>query len=174
MSTQKALLIVDVQSGMFDETPPIYQGEVLIEKIKKLIMNARQEDFQIIYIQHNEKPGESLETGTPGWEIHPDISPKDEDIIIQKFTPDSFFNTSLHQQLQDKGISELIIVGIQTEICIDTTCRRAFSLGYTVTLISDAHSTWDTNTLKAKQIIEHHNNVLRWFAKVSDTNSILT
>ena len=51
-------------------------------------------------------------------------------------------------------------------MCVDTTCRRDFSMGYKVTLISDVHSTWNSNELSAQQIINHHNGVLRWFANV--------
>lgn len=172
-STIHALLIVDVQLGMFDDTDPVYQGALLLERIQNLIFKARQEGHSIIYFQHNEGVGSPLEPEKPGWVIHPSISPMKDDIVIQKFTPDSFFNTELHQKLQDKEVTELIIAGIQTEICVDTTCRRAFSLGYNVILISDAHSTWNTNNLKADQIIEHHNNILRCFANVTDSRSVL-
>jgi nicotinamidase-related amidase len=54
--------------------------------------------------------------------------------------------------------------GAQTEVCVDTTCRRAFSLGFSVTLVSDGHSTWDNATLTADQIIRHTNDTLAgWF-----------
>jgi nicotinamidase-related amidase len=57
-------------------------------------------------------------------------------------------------------------------VCVDTTCRRAFSLGYKVTLAQDAHSTWKTDHPTASQIIEHHNRVLRWFANLKDSSKI--
>lgn len=57
-------------------------------------------------------------------------------------------------------------------MCIDTTCRRAFSLGYKVTLVSDAHSTWNSQVITAQQIINHHNSVLRWFADVYSSRDI--
>jgi nicotinamidase-related amidase len=58
----------------------------------------------------------------------------------------------------------LVVAGIQTEYCVDTTCRRAYSLGYDVTLVQDGHSTWDTPDLCAPQIIAHHNRTLGgWF-----------
>jgi nicotinamidase-related amidase len=68
----------------------------------------------------------------------------------------------------------VIITGVQTEYCVDTTCRRAYSLGYHVVLIRDAHSTYDTNTLTASQIIAHHNNILGgWFAELKETSEIM-
>jgi nicotinamidase-related amidase len=85
------------------------------------------------------------------------------DIVIQKNTPDAFYKTNLCEKLESKGIRNLIVAGLQTEYCVDTTCRRAFSLGYNVTLVKDAHSTWDTSILSAEQIIEHHSSVLSGF-----------
>ena len=113
-----------------------------------------------------------MENGTFGWEIHPEIAPADDDIIIQKTTPDSFHKTDFEEQLQKQGIEHLVLTGIQTDICVDTTCRRAFSMGYDVTLVEDAHSTWNCGNLSAQQIIDHHNAVLKWFARSRKTSEI--
>ena len=75
--------------------------------------------------------------------------------------------------MQTRGIGHLIIAGIQTEYCVDTTCRRGCSLGYEVTLVEDAHSTWDTEHLTASQIIDHHNQVLSgWFVTLEAARRI--
>jgi nicotinamidase-related amidase len=79
--------------------------------------------------------------------------------VVEKKTPDAFHETNLHDELGSRGIRDLVVAGLQTEYCVDTTCRRAFSLGYNVVLVRDAHSTWDGAVLSAAQIIEHHNNV---------------
>ena len=71
------------------------------------------------------------------------------------------------------GTERLIVVGNQTKFCVDTTCRRAHSLGYKVTLLKDGHSTWDNEHLKAQQIIDHHNLVLgRHFVSLDETTCI--
>jgi nicotinamidase-related amidase len=60
--------------------------------------------------------------------------------------------------------NRLIVMGAQTEVCVDTTCRRDFTLGFGVTLVSDGHGTWDNATLRADQIIRHTNDTLAgWF-----------
>ncbi|GAB6989940.1 cysteine hydrolase family protein [Paenibacillus pini] len=164
MTTNSALLIIDVQVAMFDESDPVFQGEILLSKLQKLITDARTKGVPIVYIQHEEGPGTPLEYGKPSWFIHPSIAPNKEDIIIEKKTPDSFHKTTLQEQLDSIGVNKLIITGIQTDICVDTTCRRAFSLGYDVILVKDAHSTWNSSELTATQIINHHNNVLQWFS----------
>lgn len=168
----KALVIIDVQNGMFLEEEEVFNSNGLLQGIKRLIKQARSARMPVVYIQHNEKAGYPLEKGTYGWEIHSEISPEEGDIIIQKTTPDSFFKTSLEQELKGKGIEHLYLVGIQTEVCVDTTCRSAFSKGYMVTLVSDLHSTWPSEELTAQQIINHHNGTLRWFAEVQSSNEI--
>ncbi|MFO1441982.1 cysteine hydrolase [Bacillus sp. Bva_UNVM-123] len=169
---KKALLIIDVQNGMFQEGNVVYKGDRLLRSLKDLIAQARSMDTPIFYIQHNAPTGKPLEFGTKGWEIHPEITPNIQDVIIQKTTPDSFFNTSLDDELKKQGIEHLVIAGIQTEACVDTTCRRAFSMEYKVTLVSDTHSTWDSQDITAQQIINHHNGVLRWFADVYPSKEI--
>ncbi|MDM5276160.1 cysteine hydrolase family protein [Paenibacillus silvae] len=173
MSGHTALVIIDVQSAMFDESDPVYQGEQLLITIQKLSVSAREAGQQIVYIQHSEGPGSPLERETAGWEIHPSIAPITGDLIFEKETPDSFHGTDLHEQLQYCGVTSLILAGIQSEICVDTTCRRAFSLGYNVQLIRDAHSTWNSNVLLAAQIIEHHNSVLSMFAHVVNSEDVM-
>ena len=169
---KKALLVIDVQNGMFQEGNIVNEGEWLLNNIKILITRARFSKIPIFYIQHNGPVGHPLEYRTKGWEIHPEVIPNNQDMVIQKTTPDSFFKTSLDAELKNQGIDHVIITGIQTEACVDTTCRRAFSMEYKVTLASDTHSTWDSKDITAQQIIDHHNSVLRWFADVTPSRDI--
>jgi nicotinamidase-related amidase len=169
----KALVIIDVQKGMFQEGEAVYKGDMLISTLKTLIEKARSSNTPIFYVQHNAPVGKPLEFGKEGWEIHTEITPRQNDTIIQKTTPDSFLNTTLEVELSRKGIEHIHIAGIQTEVCVDTTCRRAFSMGYKATLISDAHSTWSSSEISAQQIINHHNGVLRWFADVYPSEEIV-
>ncbi|MCG7343758.1 cysteine hydrolase [Sporosarcina sp. ACRSL] len=166
------LVIIDVQNAMFMEEDPVYQGEVLLRNIKDLLAKARMSGAPVFFVQHNEAVGQPLENGTYGWEVHPEIAPAEDDTIIQKTTPDSFYKTDFEEQLQNQKIERLVLAGIQTEVCVDTTCRRAFSMGYDVTLVADAHSTWNSGSLSAQQIIDHHNRVLKWFARIKETNAI--
>jgi nicotinamidase-related amidase len=168
-----ALLVIDVQAGMFDEAYPVYAGEILLERIRLLIAKARSCGAPVIYIQHNEGPGEPLETNTPAWEIHSAVAPIDGDVILQKHTPDSFYDTNLQYTLDRLRVRRLILAGLQTEMCVDTTCRRVVSLGYDVVLAKDAHSTWDSGNLTARDIIEHHNHVLQGLAKTMESADIV-
>ena len=164
-----ALLIIDMQVGNFSEPNPVFKANELLAKVKSLVAKARSARIPIVYVQNNGRKGDPDEYGTQGWEIQPSIEPIEGNLVVQKRTPDAFHETNLHRELQSMGIKKLVIAGLQTEYCIDTTCRRAFSLGYDVILVKDAHSTWDSSSLTAQQIIEHHNNVLGgWFATLKN------
>jgi len=168
-----ALLIIDMQVGNFSEPNPILKANELLAKVKSLVAKARSAKIPIVYVQNNGRKGDPDEYGTQGWEIHPSIAPIEGNLVVQKRTPDAFHETNLHRELESMGIKKLVIAGLQTEYCIDTTCRRAFSLGYDVILVGDAHSTWDSSSLTAQQIIEHHNSVLGgWFATLKNEREI--
>lgn len=168
-----ALLIIDMQVGNFSEPDPVYKGNELLAKVKSLIAKAHSAQTPIIYVQNSGGKGDPDEYGTPGWEIHPTIQPAEGGVVIQKQTPDAFHGTNLHHELKSREIRRLIVAGLQTEYCIDTTCRRAFTLGYEVTLVKDAHSTWDSTLFTARQIVDHHNHVLGgWFITLKSEREI--
>jgi nicotinamidase-related amidase len=157
--SRKALLIIDVQVGLVELTPAEVQSRVL-PRIGTLVAKARASGTPVIYIQHDGSKGHVLEPGTRGWDIHPSVKPSADEPIIRKRESDSFYETLLEEELKKRGITHLIIAGGMTEYCVDTTCRRATSLGYDVTLASDAHLTRDNGVLSAATIIAHHNLVL--------------
>ncbi len=174
---KSALLIIDVQVGLVKLMPPEVQDRVL-PNIKVLLDKARSSGTPVFFIQHDGPKGHPIEAGTAAWEIHPSIPPRSGEPVIRKKASDSFFETQLAEKLQIAGISHLIIAGAMTEYCVDTTCRRAVTLGYNVTLAADAHLTRDTSDLTSAQIIAHHNSLLDGFAagihsiKVAPTGDI--
>lgn len=173
MSSDTALLVIDAQVCNFEHSAPVYGASDLLSRISSLIGRARAAGVPVVYVQHCGPEGAIDQAGAPGWEIHPAIVPVEGDVVVQKRHPDAFQDTSLQRELESKGIKRLIITGIQTEYCVDTTCRRAYSLGYDVTLARDAHSTWDTGQLTAPQIIAHHNDVLGgWFVELKEASEI--
>lgn len=157
---QTALLVVDVQNIMFSvENFPLFNGDQVIDNITKIINQARSVSIPVIYIQHTLQSGIFAE-GSDSWQIHSKITPSSSDAVIKKSKCDSFYNTTLQEELNNRNIKNLIIVGMQSEFCIDTICRRAFSFGYNTILVKDGHSTIDNDVLKASQIVAHHNAVL--------------
>ena len=161
-NNSSALLIIDVQVGLVELMSAEIRGSAL-PKIKKLLIEARASEIPVIYIQHDGAKGHPLETHTEGWKLYPPLKPADGECVIRKRESDSFFGTTLQQELEKRGIAHLIVAGAMTEYCVDTTCRRATSLGYNVTLAGDAHLTRDNEVLTAANIIAHHNFVLNDF-----------
>jgi nicotinamidase-related amidase len=162
MNSDRALVIIDVQVGII-EGFNAYRAPEVLDQINMLRAKAQDAHIPIIYVQHDGEEGHPLKPGTAGWEIHPAIKPHADDLIIRKRASDSFFETTLQQELERRGIKHLIIAGCMTEYCVDTTARRAVSLGYDATLVSDAHTTIDNKLLSAAQIIAHHNSLLNGF-----------
>lgn len=174
MIHKPALLIIDVQTGSFMNPLFIHNSEKLLTNIKQLITWAHISKIPVILTQHNGKLGTITSKTSSGWSLHPDLPLSAEDVKIEKDFPDSFQGTNLESHLNHLGANRLIVAGIQTEICVDATCRRAFSLGYDVILVKDAHSTAESSLLSAEQIISHHNIVLQnWFVSLSDTQNII-
>jgi nicotinamidase-related amidase len=171
---KKALLIIDVQMAMFTGETHVYKDEEVLNNIAAMLEKARSTGMPVIFVQHTVTGYARFEKGSPTWEIHPGIKPLEAEDVVEKSYCDSFMNTKLESVLKGKGITELIIAGMQTEYCIDTSVRRAFSMGYRNILVSDAHTTYDNEALTADQIIRHHNSV--WdgdFAELKTTAEVL-
>lgn len=155
----KALLIIDVQEAMFSYPGmSLFDGEQVMDRIVSLLYKARSAGAPVVYIQHTED--EEYTRGLPTWEISSRITPREGEAVVEKPTWDAFHRTVLHEELQRQGITELVICGMQTEFCLDTTCRRAYSMGYRNILVQDAHSTFDNGNLSGEEIVRHHNGVL--------------
>lgn len=146
-----ALLIIDVQQSLVDEG--IWDFEKIIKNLNQLLAKARNEQVPVILIRDSRVE--------PDGEFHRSLERESYDIEIVKNFCDSFMGTRLDEILKNRSIERLVVGGIQTDFCVDTTCRAAASLGYDVILVSDAHSTLDHEHLKAEQIVAHHNRILR-------------
>jgi nicotinamidase-related amidase len=157
MST--ALLIIDVQEAMFSYPDmKLYDVDNVMNRIVSLLDKARSANIPVVYIQHTED--EEYTRGLSTWEISSLVKPREGETIVEKPTWDAFHRTRLHEELQRQGITDLVICGMQTEFCLDTTCRRAYSMGYKSILVQDAHSTFDNGKLSGEEIVRHHNGVL--------------
>lgn len=169
----KALLIVDMQIMPFIWKnyggKTLYQEEQLIANTKTLIEKAKQAHAPVLYVMYTETGESPRAEGQPLWQVHPEICPQETDCMIVKYYADSFLKTDLLAHLQERGVTAVTICGVQTEFCVDTTVKSAFSHGFAVELASDCHSTFDSDLLPAEQIIAHHNNILSQFAQVKST-----
>lgn len=150
-----ALLVVDVQNALVDGKP--YNIDKTLSNIKELIDSCRTRKVEVIYIQHDGEKNDELEPFSSGWDIHSSIYPKESEKIIRKNYNSAFKNTELEAYLCSKNIETLILVGMQTEYCIDTTCRVAFEKGYKLIMPENTNTTFDNDILSGKEIYKYHN-----------------
>jgi len=140
------LLVVDIQNDYFQGGKmELVDMESAAGNAKELISLFRKNCWEVVFIQHLAvKPTASFFIhGTYGAEIHESIHPIEVETVIIKNYPNSFRDTNLHQHLQTSQVTDLVICGAMTHMCIDTTTRAAADLGYSCTLISDACATRD-------------------------------
>lgn len=154
------LLVIDLQRGMFTASQPAHDGDAVLSRVADLLARARARRVPVLHVQHDGGPGDDLERLTPGWEIHPAVAPQDGEPVVEKARCSAFHGTDLDAMLRARGITRLVIAGMQTEYCIDTNCRTAHGLGYEVVLVKDGHTTFDTPVLSGSQIVAHHNRTL--------------
>jgi nicotinamidase-related amidase len=152
-----ALIIIDVQKAILrGKGTPARQPAIdealdrMVSRLAELQRMARAGSVPVILVQHDGDPTHRLARGT-------------EDVVVNKASCDAFFETDLRDRLKERGITHLIVGGCMTQFCVDTTCRRAVSLGYDVTLLGDGHMTADMGDLSFRQIIAHHNALLDGF-----------
>ncbi|HLY27299.1 MAG TPA: isochorismatase family protein [Aggregatilineales bacterium] len=172
MAENTAFVIIDTQMAFFEAPKPLYQADTLIANIKSLIAKARAAQVPVIYVQQNASGDLAWMNDTPLKNIHPGIAPQESDLVIQKWEPDIFAEAALPAELDARGIKKLVLAGLQTEYCINNSCRSGAARGYDITLVGDAHSTFDSDTMTAPQIIERYTNELRNVVRVMPTQDI--
>ena len=154
-----ALLIIDVQRALCVGPHAAHDIDGVIDRINGVARAARAAGRPVILVQHETAQGE-FEHGGAGWELATRLETAASDLRVRKRATDAFHQTELQSVLQAHDVDELVICGLQSEYCVDTTTRRALALGYPVVLVSDGHSTCDSPVLTAVQITRHHNHTL--------------
>jgi nicotinamidase-related amidase len=171
---KEALIVIDVQEAFWADTNKIlYNGDTIVDNVNFIIDKHRKADNLIIFIQHtSDDPNDAFCKGSKTWILRKGLNKKENDIVVLKYSWDAFLNTNLKEILEKNTIDTIHFVGIQTDFCVDTTLRNAYSLGYKKNYIyKNAHTTFDDSAIKAEQIIKHHECI--WnnrFAKVIETD----
>ena len=157
-SRHQALVIIDMQQGLCEGEGAAWQTDVVIARINALAARARAAGVPVIWVQH--ESADELPLHSPGWALAHGLQPHADDHRVRKTTPDSFLRTDLPALLERLQVQGLILCGMHTEFCVDTTTRRALALGYPVTLVADAHTSAGNAALTPAQTIAHHNATL--------------
>ena len=155
---QTAVLVIDVQRGLFCGRPRPFEAEAVVKRINGLVAKARAAGAAVIFVQHDGEPGgEDVVPFTEGWKLHPELQVQPGDLVIRKTTCDAFYGTPLESELRSRSISTVMLMGYATDFCVDATLRSAASKDFAVIVVADAHTTTDNPVLRADQVRQHHN-----------------
>lgn len=161
LQNKQALIVVDMQNGLFHAPQPPFEAHQLLQNINQLIEYAHLKDISVFAIRHVGGADTAMAPHSLITQLITELNiDHDVDQVLEKTRPNCFFQTDLEQRLKSLNIQELIVCGLKTEFCIDSTCRAGKDLGFKVQLISDAHSTVDSAVLNAQLIIQHHHQTL--------------
>jgi nicotinamidase-related amidase len=142
----QALLLVDIQNDYFPGGAMELAGSPEAgAQVQVLLQAFRRAGRPIVHIQHlAARPGATFFLpGTPGAELHTCVTPLPGEAVIRKHFPNAFRETPLLEHLRRQDITQLVIAGMMTHMCIDTTVRAAFDLGFQCQLAGDACATRD-------------------------------
>lgn len=143
---KEALLLIDIQSDYFPGGRMELAGmKDAAKKAAALLKTFRDTGKPIFFVRHlSVRPGSTFFIPeTPGADIHASVQPHPEETVIEKYFPNSFFQTELLLRLKEADVTNLVVCGAMSHMCIDTTIRAAKELGFTSTLIADACATRD-------------------------------
>ena len=146
MKTKRALLLIDIQNDYFEGgSNPLTGSMEAGLNAQKLLQYFRLHSLPVIHIQHlaTRQDATFFLPDTEGAEINNCVTPSKDESIIIKHTPNSFYQTNLNDLLQTQGITELVVCGMMTHMCVDATVRAAKDLNYQCVVIQDACATKD-------------------------------
>ncbi|MER7057450.1 cysteine hydrolase family protein [Streptomyces sp. NPDC000351] len=130
-----ALLVIDMQNATVGAA---HRPAETVAVIAGLSERARSAGVPVVTVRQR---GEGMVPGTEGWRVVPELAPRLGEPVVDKTTPDSFLDTDLAEILQAHGVTEVIVTGFATEVCVDTTARQALSRGYDLVVVADGHTT---------------------------------
>ena len=159
MKNSQTLLLIDIQNDYFPGGKMELAGaEEAGRKAAAILQSFRDNQLPIIHIAHESmRPGATFFLpGTDGQKIHDLVQPLEGETVISKNFPNSFLNTPLLEILRQQGVKRLVIAGMMTHMCVDSTTRAAKDHGFHCTLAHDATATRDLafsdNLVSAPQV----------------------
>lgn len=163
------LLIVDAQKLITNTD--LYNFDIFVSNVKKLIKAARENNIEIVYVRHDDGIGQELTRGTDGFEIYNEFKPCKDERIFDKTVNSPFRNTGLLEYLVGKQIKQVIVAGLQTDYCIDATVKCGFEHGFKIIVPKGANSTFDNEYMSAKATYNYYNEFI-WNGRYADCISM--
>jgi len=177
-----ALLIIDVQNDYFEGGKcELVNPLQALGNVEHVLQHFRKESQPVIFVQHiNAGNIDYFFPGTDGVKIHDRINPLEGEYLVNKSDPNCFYHSNLSEILRMENITDLVVCGMMTHMCVDTTVRAArYEGGLKVTLLGDACATKDLTidgeTIPADSVHKSYMAGLNGrFADVVNTQDYLT
>ena len=152
------LLVVDCQNGLV--TPELYQYDIFCHRVKALISAARTAGTEVVYVRHDDGAASPLTPGNPDYEISPLFAPRPGDKIIDKKVNSPFRRSGLLKHLRTKHEKAVMVVGLQTDFCIDAAVKCGFEHGLKIIVPEYTNSTVDNALMTAENSYNYYNHFL--------------
>lgn len=138
-----ALVLVDLQNTYREGVMRLEGVEPALREAAALLARARDAGIPVFHIQHDAGPGSPYDIRAAIGQISDEVAPQGNEPVITKAYPNSFVGTDLQAQLDAVGVKDLVLAGFMTHMCINSTARGAFSLGFRPTVVASATATRD-------------------------------
>ncbi|MUL75690.1 cysteine hydrolase family protein [Mycolicibacterium sp. CBMA 226] len=136
-----ALVLIDCQNTYTQGVMELEGVQAALDETAALLDRARTAGIPVIHIQHDDGPGSLYDIGADIGAIVDRVAPRGDEPVIVKQFPNSFVQTDLDERLKALGASNLVLAGFMTHMCVNSTARGAFSLGYAPTVVAAATAT---------------------------------
>lgn len=163
------LLVIDTQKLIVNKE--LYEFERFVYNIKKIISSARDNNIEVIYVRHDDGEESELTKGTDGFEIYEEFKPIGEERIFDKKVNSAFKGTGLLEYLKDKCEKEIIIVGLQSDYCIDATIKCGFEHGFDIIIPSYGNTTVHNKFMTAEESYKYYNEFM-WNVRYAECISV--
>ena len=149
------LLVIDMQKALVDDE--LYAFDTFMDRTVRLIGAARERGVEVIYMQHDAGPGSGLSAGDEGFEIADEVRPVPGEKVFVKTINSCFGNADFRAYMEQQEDKRLMIVGLQTNYCIDATVKSAFERGYEVIIPEGTNSTFDNDYMTGETAVKYYN-----------------
>lgn len=138
-----ALVMIDLQQTYREGVMRLEGVEPAIREAADLLQRARAAGIPIFHVRHDAGPGSPYDVTAPIGQISPEVAPQGDEPVITKAYPSSFVGTDLQAQLEKAGVKDVVLAGFMTHMCVNSTARSAFNLGFRPTVVASATATRD-------------------------------
>ena len=149
------LLVVDTQKAITNEK--LYNFDLFENRVKELINKARNNGVEVAFVRHDDGVGYELTKGNEGFEIYEGFKPENNELVFDKTVNSSFKDTGLLEYLKEKNEDTVIIVGLQTDYCIDATIKAGFEHGFKMIVPEKTNTTFDNQYMTAEETYKYYN-----------------